>query len=296
MIAFRQINRRHIEAFKLWLATRENQRGEPLKKSTIHLRLSMLRVVFERLIEWDHPDTPTRNPILWTDLPKIDEPLPKFLDDDQAAKFMAAAVRLDPQRRLIVEMLARTGLRVTEFCELTDDAIVTMNETNWLRVPVGKLHTDRYVPLHPSLIELHRDWLDWNGPNTPADSSRTRVDRSTGPASAASSKRCARIAGIGHVHPHQLRHTLGDAVDQQRHEPRSRLRDVGAPIDAHDPRLRPHRRPHRRRRILRRRRQSRPALHHPLDNITGIRAELCGSCPCPGGLSIGRYAAPRNAH
>ena len=78
VIAFRQINRRHIEAFKLWLATRENQRGEPLKKSTIHLRLSMLRVVIERLIEWEHPDTPTRNPIMWTDLPKTDEPLPKF--------------------------------------------------------------------------------------------------------------------------------------------------------------------------------------------------------------------------
>lgn len=57
---FAQINRRHIEAFKLWLATRENQRGEPLKKSTIRHRLSMLRVVFERLIEWDHPDTPPR--------------------------------------------------------------------------------------------------------------------------------------------------------------------------------------------------------------------------------------------
>ena len=161
VIAFRQINRRHIEQFKLWLATRENQRGEPLKKSTIHLRLSMLRVVIERLIEWDHPDTPARNPIMWTDLPKMDEPLPKFLDDDQAAKFMAAAVRLDPQRRLVVEMLARTGLRVTEFCELTHDAIVKMNETNWLRVPVGKLHTDRYVPLHPSLIELHRTWRAW---------------------------------------------------------------------------------------------------------------------------------------
>ena len=128
VIAFRQIERRHIEQFKLWLATRENQRGEPLKRSTIHLRLSMLRVVIERLIEWDHPDTPARNPILWTDLPKKDEPLPKFLDDDQAAKFMAAAVRLDPQRRLIVEMLARTGLRVTEFCELTHDAIVKMND------------------------------------------------------------------------------------------------------------------------------------------------------------------------
>lgn len=208
VIAFRQINRRHVEAFKLWLATRENQRGEPLKKSTIHLRLSMLRVVFERLIEWDHSDTPARNPIMWSDLPKLDEPLPRFLDDEQAARFMAAAVRLDPQRRLVVEMLARTGLRVTEFCELTDDAIVKMNDTNWLRVPVGKLHTDRYVPLHPSLIELHRDWLAWNGPNTTGRLISNKGRPLNRDVVTRIVKRCARIAGIGHVHPHQLRHTL----------------------------------------------------------------------------------------
>ncbi len=208
VIAFRQIERRHIEQFKLWLASRENQRGEPLKRSTIRLRLSMLRVVIERLIEWDHPDTPTRNPILWTDLPKVDEPLPKFLDDEQAARFMAAAVRLNPQRRLVVEMLARTGLRVTEFCELTHDAIVTLNQTNWLRVPVGKLHTDRYVPLHPSLIDLHRTWREWAGPDDTgrliSNDGRVLNRFSVSRAVAA----CARIAGIGHVHPHQLRHTL----------------------------------------------------------------------------------------
>ncbi len=208
VIAFAQINRRHIEAFKLWLATRENQRGEPLKKTTIHQRLSMLRVVIERLIEWDHPDTPTRNPILWTDLPKLDEPLPKFLDDQQAAKFMAAATRLDPQRRLVVEMLARTGLRVTEFCELTNDAIVKINDTHWLRVPVGKLHTDRYVPLHPCLIELHHTWRQWAGP----DDTGRLISNKGRPLNryvvARIVKRCARIAGIGHVHPHQLRHTL----------------------------------------------------------------------------------------
>lgn len=128
----------------------------------------MLRVVFGRLIEWDHPDTPSRNPILWTDLPKTDEPLPKFLDDEQAARFMAAAVRLSPQRRLVVEMLARTGLRVTEFCELIRDAIMTLNETAWLRVRSGKLHTDRFAPLHPSLLELHRTWREWAAPTTPA--------------------------------------------------------------------------------------------------------------------------------
>lgn len=56
-------------------------------------------------------------------------------------------------------------MRVTEFCELTHDAIVKMNEANWLRLPVGKVHTDRYVPLHPSLIELHRTWRHWAGPD-----------------------------------------------------------------------------------------------------------------------------------
>jgi integrase len=93
------VNRGHIEAYKLWLANRENTYGEKLKKTTISLRLGMLRVIIERLIEWDHPDVPPRNPIFGTDLPKLDEPLPKFLDDAAAAAFMQAATRLDPFRR-----------------------------------------------------------------------------------------------------------------------------------------------------------------------------------------------------
>ena len=221
VVSLRQVNRRHIEPFKLWLATRENQRGQPLKKSTINLRLSMLRVVIERLIEWDHPDTPRRNPIIWSDLPKIDEPLPKFLDDDQAAKFMAAAVRLDPQRRLIVELLARTGLRVTEFCELTDDAIVTMNETKWLRVPVGKLHTDRYVPLLRHWSSCIADWLDWNGPN---DTGRLISNKGRPFNRTVVSRIVKRLRHHRRDRPRPPPPTPSharDAVDQQRHEPRS---------------------------------------------------------------------------
>ena len=60
--------------------------------------------------------TPTpqrRVPVFAGDIPKPDEPLPKFLDDPTAAKFMAAlAVEPNPRRRLIVELLARTGMRV----------------------------------------------------------------------------------------------------------------------------------------------------------------------------------------
>jgi integrase len=208
VVAFRQLNRRHIEHYKLFLTSRENGNGQPLKKSTINNHLGMLRVIIERLIEWDHPDAPPRNPIFGTDLPKLDEPLPKFLDDEAAAKFMAAATRMPIQWRLVIEMLARTGLRIGEFCELQADAIVTLGDTNWLRVPVGKLHTDRYVPLLPILVELHDRWRAEAGPDDTGlllTNQGRKLDRYSVSRAVA---RCARIAGIGHVHPHQLRHTL----------------------------------------------------------------------------------------
>ena len=49
-------------------------------------------------------------------------------------------------RGLAVELLARTGMRVGELCALEADAVVRIGETHSLRIPVGKLHNDRYIP------------------------------------------------------------------------------------------------------------------------------------------------------
>ncbi len=47
------------------------------------------------------------------EFPLADEPLPKFLDDPTMEKFSAAlASDLDPRRRVMVEILAQTGIRV----------------------------------------------------------------------------------------------------------------------------------------------------------------------------------------
>jgi integrase len=204
-----QLKRTHIEAYKRYLGQRQTVMGTPMKASTINMRLGIIRVAIERLIEWDHPDAPLRNPIFGTDLPKIDEPLPKFLDDEQATKFMQAATQLDPQRRLVCEILIRTGVRITELCELRIDAVRCIGDNHWLQVPVGKLHTDRYLPLHPILLELLATWQASSGPN---NTDRLITNRNGGPLDRFSVSRtvatCARNAGIGHVHPHQLRHTL----------------------------------------------------------------------------------------
>ena len=202
------VERHHIEAFKRYLPTRPGKNGRPpLSETTIRMTLGTLRTCFERVSEWDYPDAPRRVLIFNGDLPTPDDPLPKFLSDPDAAKLMQATADADPESRLVVEMLARTGLRVGEFCALTADAVTLIKGRYWLRVPLGKLHNDRYIPLHPQLVELletHRvsrdDDIDrliiWKG----GPLNRHQITRII--------KRIAKTAGIGHVHPHQLRHTL----------------------------------------------------------------------------------------
>ena len=160
--------------------------------------------------EWAGDDVPTRILVFAGDLPLRDDPLPRFLDDAAAAKLLQTARNdPDPFVRLAVEFLARTGLRKGEFLDLTVNAVVQIGSAYWLHVPVGKLRSDRYIPLHPQLKELLDAWLAAR-PATLRSKylfiergrriARHRVDRAVAHVSAA--------AGIGHVTPHQLRHTL----------------------------------------------------------------------------------------
>ncbi len=204
-----QVTRSHFEDYKQWLARRPGRTGT-LSPSTISGRLGLLRTFFERIIEWDYHDTPARIPIFAGDFPERDEPLPKFLDDPTAAKFMAAlADDPNPRRRLMVEILARTGIRSGELSGLEDNAMTLSGDTHWLRIPVGKLHNDRNIPLAPLLVELINNHRATRGPTR----SGRLVERNDGqPFDRRTIHRyvaaVAKQAGISHVHPHQLRHTL----------------------------------------------------------------------------------------
>ncbi len=70
---------------------------------------------------------------------------------------------------LTVEFLLRTGLRVREYT-LAADAVVLIGDTYWLHVPVGKLHEDRYLPLHPHLVELVGAYRSMSNPDMPSSS------------------------------------------------------------------------------------------------------------------------------
>lgn len=204
------IDRNAIEDYKVWLADQLVPGGRRVSANTQRQRLRMLRVFFERIIEWEWHDAPARNPIIGRDIPPRPEPLPKFLDDRDAATLMAAAhASTDPRDRLVMEILSRTGMRASEVCTLDPDAVVCIGDNHWLRVPVGKLRNDRYVPLHPDLVKLLADWTADNLEHIRRHR-RLIVDH-RGPFDrhkiSLIVRRVARRAGVK-AHPHQLRHTL----------------------------------------------------------------------------------------
>jgi integrase/recombinase XerD len=115
---------------------------------------------------------------------------------------------VDPLSRLIIELLVRTGIRRSELLALTVDAVVQIGSAYWLEVPIGKLHNDRFIRLHPQLKDLLDDWITHHRPhglptnrlllehNRPISHHRVALHR------------VADTAGISKVTAHQLRHTL----------------------------------------------------------------------------------------
>ena len=205
------ITRTHVEDYKVWLSTQPGAKGAHLAKNTQRRRLREIRIFFERLIEWDWEDAPRRNPLFYGDIPPRTDPLPKFLNDQDAAKLMKAArAHRLPRYRLVVEMLARTGMRAGELCDLDADAVTLIGDAYWLRIPVGKLRNDRFIPLHPDLVVLLAAWTAENSEFIRAQKHLMADEHS--PISRRTVHRIvattAKKAGIGKVHPHQLRHTL----------------------------------------------------------------------------------------
>lgn len=207
--SFAQVERAHIESFKLALAARVTTKGTPLATASLRQRIGMVRNFLDRMIEWDWEDAPRRSPIFAIDLPRSDDALPKALDDASATRFMRAlAAEPDPLRRLTVELLARTGMRVGELCDLEADAVSMRSGRWWLKIPVGKLRNDRYVPLLPVLVELLADW----GATHPDTSTGLLLTNDGRPlnrhAVTRMVNRVGRRAGLAHINPHRLRHTM----------------------------------------------------------------------------------------
>lgn len=245
------VRRRHIEGYKqavvrmrigdyatpAALANTGARLGQPFSAAFQVRCVSCVKTFFDVIDVLEYPERPGRPLFARGDLTRIDQQIPRFIPDQHWHRFVAAfeglTAELVAKKRLpgpiertraVLGVLLEAALRAGELCRLDTGCIVaaqdaaTQQATYWLRVPVGKLHNDRLIPIRPSLVQLVDDWMRQRGPQPLLWDERTNQLRdylfawqggtlsqhSLGDLIAAL---CA-AAGIPRYTSHQFRHTL----------------------------------------------------------------------------------------
>jgi len=162
---------RHIEPFLAWARTRPwrgpNGSGKTIGLTVFHHDVIDLRVFFEDIAEWGWPTAPQQRLFFLGDIPRMPEAMPRALAPAVDRDVMAAVSGLDDLfARVGIGLLRATGMRVGELLDLELGCIVDFESRGtWLRIPVGKLGTERMVPLDPETIELFDEWTRHRGPH-----------------------------------------------------------------------------------------------------------------------------------
>jgi len=230
-----QIDRAHVEAYLAWARQRPwrgpNRRDRTVGLTVYHQDVVDLRCFFEDIAGWGWASAPPRRLLFYSDIPRLPEPMPRALAPDVDRVLMAAVTHLDDRFvRTGLALLRATGMRMGELLDLELDCLVDFaGHGTWLKVPIGKLGTERMVPLEPDTLAVLDDWIDHRGPQRaiphPNHGRATeflfldRGIRPTGFRLRSGLNRAVQAAGLRgrdgrplHVTPHQLRHTFGTSL------------------------------------------------------------------------------------
>jgi site-specific recombinase XerD len=227
----RHLRRHHIEAYLIWnrhrpWRGRHAGAGRTVSTAVAQAAVLTLRNMLDDITDWGWEDVPTRRLVFRADIPKLDQPLPRALAPDIDTALMAAVDALDdPFARVAVTVLRHTGLRIGELLDLELGSVHDYGPAgSWLKVPLGKLATERMVPLDATALAALDQWTGQRGPSralphprtgTVTDFLFTNHGRRLGPTrirnGLISASTVAGLRGADGsdlvVTPHQLRHT-----------------------------------------------------------------------------------------
>lgn len=159
------LERRHIEAFLAWTATRASRGSHDHTKTVgpfVHAHAAIaVRGFLDDFWAWGWADAPGRRLIFDADIPRQPDTLPRALPPDTDAALMDAVAHLDDLfARVAITVLRHTGIRIGELLDLEVNHLVDYGTNGtWLRVPLGKLHNERSVPVDDHALEAFDEWL-----------------------------------------------------------------------------------------------------------------------------------------
>jgi len=216
---------RHIEPYLNSVASAINTKtGGTITSADQARRVLAVSSFLTDIAEWGWGDAPARRLVFRSDMSRIPRPLPRYLPVDADRRLGEALARSEFRLAADVLLLARaTGLRIGELLDLELDCVheVPGNES-WLKVPLGKLDTERMVPLDDESLALIDRIVVTRFQGRPLPHPRTgrpaqflfthHGRRLAQQALRAELVRAADAVGIAHVTPHQLRHTFATAM------------------------------------------------------------------------------------
>lgn len=216
---------RHIEPYLAEVAAaRHPHTGAVLSASERRSRILTVGRMIDDVIEWGWVEAPSRRLVFSRDVPRIPRPLPRYLPPD-ADRRLAEALHASPQRlRADALLLLRaTGMRIGELLDLEIDCVHEIpGSGTWLKVPLGKLDTERMVPIDEETLDLVDRIVEHRCPGRPlphprsgklADFLLTHQGRRLSADTLRDElSKAAAQAGLGAVTPHQLRHTYATAL------------------------------------------------------------------------------------
>ncbi|MGG5176035.1 tyrosine-type recombinase/integrase [Pseudarthrobacter sp. J1763] len=216
---------RHIEPYLIALSRAPNTKsGGILSPAEQARRIHAVSNFLREITEWGWPDAPARQLLFRSDSPRLPRPLPRYLPPD-SDRVLAQAL-LESSNRLAADALLlqrACGLRIGELLDLELDCVHQLSGNGaWLKVPLGKMKTERMVPLDDDSLALLDRITATRSPGQaithpvtgkPVQFLFTRYGKRLQVNGLRSElDRAAASAGLGHVTTHQLRHTYATAL------------------------------------------------------------------------------------
>jgi len=200
----------------LWMQ-RVRHTAKPWSSTTRGGHVVRLRTLLELL--GDAPLPPLPGLLCRDDIPRRDDVLPRPLTAEQDS-LLLAELRRHPENWLANTLLLTrlTGMRIGETADLSADCLSHLAGDHWaLHVPLGKMHTDRWVPVDAEVRAVIAR-LQFLRTVPPAAPPQFLLPRPRGRATLVCQIRQAlhRFTGeaaiTAHIVPHQLRHTYATSL------------------------------------------------------------------------------------
>jgi len=223
--------RAHIEPWLASLAAAHHPDGRAHSIGHRRGQILTVRQFLAEITEWDWPEAPARPLLFARDIPHAPHPLPRYLPPDTDRRLAAAVEKLSasgpsPLARLHADALLltrATGLRLGELRDLELDCVHEISGHGaWLKVPLGKLGTERMVPLDEETLDVVDRIVARRTPGRALPHPRTgrptefllvhQGRRVSAQALRDELARTAEATDLGKITPHALRHTYATAL------------------------------------------------------------------------------------